>query len=61
MPDDTFKDTVSQLANALQVVTVLSTKLRRELHESVEDAVQLESEADKAISAARRLQPKGGE
>ena len=35
---DEFKETVSALANAIQVVTVLSQKLRRQLHESVESA-----------------------
>lgn len=56
MNNDT-KDTIDQLANSLQTVTLLSTKLRRELGESAQQAVDLEAAADKAVRAIKRLQP----
>jgi hypothetical protein len=56
MSDD-MKDTVDQLANSLQTVTLLSTRLRRELAESAQQAVDLEAAADKAVRVMKRLQP----
>ena len=56
MSDD-MKDTIDQLANSLQTVTLLSTRLRRELGESAQQAVDLEAAADKAVRAIKRLQP----
>ena len=55
--NDDMKDTIDQLANSLQTVTLLSTKLRRELGESAQQAVDLEAAADKAVRAIKRLQP----
>lgn len=52
-----IKDTIDQLANSLQTVTLLSTRLRRELGESAQEAVELEAAADKAVRAIKRLQP----
>ena len=52
-----MKETIDQLANSLQTVTLLSTKLRRELGESAQQAVDLEAAADKAVRAIKRLQP----
>lgn len=56
MSDD-LKDTIDQLANSLQTVTLLSTRLRRELGESAQQAVDLEAAADKAVRVMKRLQP----
>lgn len=56
MSDD-MKETIDQLANSLQTVTLLSTRLRRELGESAQQAVDLEAAADKAVRAIKRLQP----
>jgi hypothetical protein len=56
MNDDT-KDTIDQLANSLQTVTLLSTRLQRELGESAQQAVDLEAAADKAVRVIKRLQP----
>ena len=53
--NDDVKDTIDQLANSLQTVTLLSTKLRRELGESDQEAVDLEAAADKAVRAIKRL------
>ena len=58
MSDDRVAETVSQLTNALQVIAVLATKLRRELHTSADEAITLEAAADRAMRAVRRLNPK---
>jgi hypothetical protein len=55
--NDDMKATIDQLANSLQTVALLATKLRRQLGESAQDAVDLEAAADKAVRAIRRLQP----
>ena len=54
--NDELKETIEQLANSLQTVTLLSTQLRRELAESAQQAIDLEAAADKAVRAVRRLQ-----
>ena len=56
MKDD-IKDTIDQLAHSLQIVTLLSTRLRRELEESTQQAIDLEGAADKAMRVIKRLQP----
>lgn len=55
MADDRFNETVSQLTNALQVVAVLATKLRREISASADDTITLEAAADRAVKAVGRL------
>ena len=57
MMNDDIKDTIDQLANSLQTVTLLSTRLRRELGESAQQAADLEAAADKAVRVIKRLQP----
>jgi hypothetical protein len=54
--NDQLKETIDQLANALQTVTILATRLRRDLAESAQHAIDLEAGADKAVRAIRRLQ-----
>ena len=56
MADD-FRTTIDQLANSLQAIALISTRLRRQLAESAQDAVDLEAAADKAVRAIKRLQP----
>ena len=56
--NDELKATIDRLANSLQTVTLLSTKLRRELAESSQQAIELEAAADKAVRALKRLQPR---
>ena len=56
MADD-IKQTIDELANSLQTVTLLSTQLRRQLGESSDQAIELEAAADRAVRAIRRLQP----
>ena len=52
-----IKKTIDELANSLQAVTLLSTRLRRQLAESTQEALELEAAADKAVRAIRRLKP----
>ena len=56
--NDDIKETIDQLANSLQAVTLLSTRLRRDLRESAQQAIELEAAADKAVRAVKRLQPR---
>ena len=55
--NDDIKDTIDQLANSLQSVTLLSTQLRRELGNSAQQAVELEAAADRAVNVIKKLQP----
>jgi hypothetical protein len=52
-----IEKTLAELANSLQTVTLLSTRLRRRLAESAQEALELEAAADKAVRAIRRLKP----
>jgi hypothetical protein len=56
MMNDELKETIDQLANALQTVTLLATRLRRDLTKSAQQAIDLEAGADKAVRAIKRLQ-----
>lgn len=53
-----IRKTIDELANSLQTVTLLATKLRRQLAESAQDAIELESAADKAVRTIRLLRPR---
>lgn len=55
MADD-IKETIDQLANSLQTVTLLSTRLRQQLGESSQQAIELEAAADKAVRVIKRFQ-----
>jgi hypothetical protein len=48
---ENIKKAIEELANSLQTVALLATKLRGQLAESAEDAIELESAADKAMRA----------
>jgi ABC-type transporter Mla subunit MlaD len=56
--NDDFRTTIDRLANALQTVALLATRLRRQLGESAQEAVDLEAAADKAVQAVRELLPR---
>ena len=56
--NDDIKDTIDQLANSLQTVTLLSTQLRRDLGNSAQQAVDLEAAADQAVRVIKKLQPR---
>ena len=51
-------ETIDELANSLQTVTLLSTKLRRELGSSAQEAVDLEAADGRAVNAIKKLQPR---
>jgi hypothetical protein len=53
-----IKDTIEQLANSLQTVTLLSRQLRRDLGNSAQQAVDLEAAADQAVRVIKKLQPR---
>lgn len=55
--EDEIKNTIEQLANSLQTVALLATRLRRQLGDSAQDAVHLEAAADKGVRAITRLKP----
>jgi hypothetical protein len=55
--NESIRKTIDELANSLQTVTLLSTRLRRELADSAQEALELEAAADKAVRAIRRLKP----
>jgi len=50
-------ETISELANALQVAAPLATTLRRDLDEIARHAFDLEAAVDRAVRAVRRLRP----
>ena len=55
--NETERKTIEMLNDALQVVAVLSSKLRRELTESAQEAVDLEAASWRATTAVRGLRP----
>jgi len=52
-----IRKTIDELANSLQTVTLLSTRLRRQLAESAQEGLELEAAAGKAVRAIRKLKP----
>ncbi len=56
--DDDVKETIDQVAQSLQIVTLLATQLRRELAETAQQVVDLEAAADKAVRTIKRLHPR---
>jgi hypothetical protein len=57
--DDDVKMAIDEIAKSLQVISLLSTRLRRDLGESAQHAVELEGATDRAVRAIKRLQPNG--
>jgi hypothetical protein len=55
--NDDLRTTIDELANSLQVVTLLSNQLRRDLGESSQRANGLEAAADRAVRIMKRLPP----
>lgn len=55
---ETLAEVISELANVLQSLTDLSTRLRRALGDSAQDAVVLEGQIDRCVRALKRLQPR---
>lgn len=54
-----FAECFERVANALQAAAPLATRLRRELGEQADDAVQLEAALDRAVRAVRDLRRVG--
>lgn len=57
--NDDVKAAIDEIANSLQVISLLSTRPRQELGESAQHAVDLEGATARAVRATKRLQPNG--
>lgn len=57
MPDEAFKQALSDAANAAQAFAPSATHVRRELGKLLADVVRLENEANRIVRTLRRLQP----
>jgi hypothetical protein len=55
--DDDVKKAIDEIANALQVISLLSTRLRQGLGESAQHAIDLERATARAVLAMESLQP----
>jgi hypothetical protein len=57
--DEDVKTAIDEIANSLQVINLLSTRLRQDLGESAQHAIDLEGATARAVRAMKRLQPDG--
>ena len=57
--NDDVKAANDEIANAMQVINLLSTRLRQDLGESAQHAVDLEGATARAVRAMKRMQPDG--
>jgi hypothetical protein len=57
--NEEVKATIDEIANAMQVINLLSTRLRQDLGESAQRAIDLEGATARAVRAMKRLQPDG--
>ena len=57
--NDDVKAAIDEIANAMQVINLLSTRLRQDLGESAQHAVDLEGATARAVRGMKRLQPDG--
>jgi hypothetical protein len=57
--NDDVKAAIDEIANSLQVISLLSTRLRQDLGESAQQAVDLEGATARAVRAMKRLLPDG--
>lgn len=57
--NDDVKAAIDEIANSLQVINLLSTRLRQDLGESAQRAIDLEGATARAVRAMKRLQPDG--
>lgn len=55
--NDDVKAVIDEIANSLQVINLLSTRLRQDLGESAQHAIDLEGATARAVRAMKRLQP----
>ena len=56
--EEDVKQAIDQLANSVQSINLLATKIRQDLGESAQRAVELEGAADRAVRILKRLQPR---
>jgi hypothetical protein len=54
--DDGVREALDAVANALQPATLLVTRLRRDLGEQAQLAIELEAAIDRAVRALRKVQ-----
>lgn len=52
------QEALSEAANAMQVASLLATRVRRTTADQADDSVQLEAAINRATRALRRLLPK---
>jgi hypothetical protein len=57
--NDDMKAAIDEIANSLQVINLLSTRLRQDLGESAQHAIDFEGATARAVRAMKRLQPDG--
>lgn len=57
--NEDVKAAIDEIANAMQVINLLSTRLRQDLGESAQHAIDLEGATARAVRAMKRLQPNG--
>ncbi len=55
--NDDVNGAIDEVANSLQVINLLSTRLRQDLGESAQHAIDLEGATARAVRAIKRLQP----
>ncbi len=53
MPDEAFKEAISDAANAAQTLSPAATHVRRELGKLLADALRLEAEAERIVRALK--------
>ena len=56
--EEDVKQAIDQLANSVQSINLLATKIRQDLGESAQRAVELEGAADRAVRILKGLQPR---
>ena len=52
------QEALSEAANAMQVASLLATRVRKTTADQADDTIQLEAAIDRATRALRRLLPK---
>jgi hypothetical protein len=59
--NDEVKAAIDEIANSLQAIDLLSMRLRQDLGESAQEAINLEGATARAVCAMKQLQPDGKE
>ena len=61
MTDEDLRGALDELAKSIQVVSILATRLRQTIGNTVEDTITLEAQADRAVRALKGLPAKDRE